>query len=76
MIEKLIPYEYGTLTRKMGAYREIASINIKDTYLRELALDESIKQAISNKYMIDDRKANKILDRYAKEDELRAKGMR
>ena len=76
MIEKLIPYEYGTLTRKMGAYREIASINIKDTYLRELALDEIIKQAISNKYMIDDRKANKILDRYAKEDELRAKGMR
>ena len=63
MIEKLIPYEYGTLTRKMGAYREIASINIKDTYLRELALDEIIKQAISNKYMIDDRKANKILDR-------------
>ena len=76
MIEKLIPYEYGTLTRKMGAYREIASINIKDTYLRELALDEIIKQAISNKYMIDDRKANKILDRYAKEDELRVKGMR
>ena len=76
MIEKLIPYEYGTLTRKMGAYREIASINIKDAYLREMALDEIIKQAISNKYMIDDRKANKILDRYAKEDELRAKGMR
>lgn len=76
MIEKLIPYEYGTLTRKMGAYREIASINIKDAYLRELALDEIIKQAISNKYMIDDRKANKILDRYAKEDELRSKGMR
>ena len=41
-----------------------------------MALDEIIKQAISNKYMIDDRKANKILDRYAKEDELRAKGMR
>ena len=76
MIEKLIPDEDGTLTRKMGADREIASINIKDAYLRELALDEIIKQAISNKYMIDDRKANKILDRYAKEDELRAKGMR
>lgn len=72
MIEKLIPLEYGTLTRKMAAYREIATINIRDTYLRELALDEIIKMAIGNKYSIDDKKANKIISRYAKEDEERS----
>jgi siroheme synthase-like protein len=72
MIDKLIPLEYGTLTRKMAAYREIADVNIKDSYLRELALDDIIKMAVNNKYILDDRKANKIIDRYAKEDAARS----
>jgi siroheme synthase-like protein len=72
MIDKLIPLEYGALTRKMAAYREIADVNIKDAYLRELALDDIIKMATGNKYVLDDRKANKILDKYAREDAARA----
>lgn len=73
MIEKLIPYEYGDLTRKMGAYREIVYVNIKDSNLRERALDEIIKMSVNNKYNIDDRKASKIIDKYSKEEELKNK---
>ncbi|MGN0394177.1 MAG: bifunctional precorrin-2 dehydrogenase/sirohydrochlorin ferrochelatase [Coprococcus sp.] len=66
MIDRMIPAEYGTLTKKMAAYTELATINIKDAALRDAALDELVKTAINNKCVLDDKKANKILDKYYK----------
>lgn len=66
MIDRLIPEEYGSLTRKMAAYREIALINIKDSHYREIALEEIVNSAISHKCIIDDKKANKIIEKYAR----------
>ena len=65
MIERIIPYEYGTLAKKMGAYSDLAAVNIKNTKLKEQALDEIVKMAVNNKCVIDDRKAGKIIDKYA-----------
>lgn len=67
MIDRLIPFEYGNLTKKMAAYRQIVSINIQDPYRREMALDELVKTAINHKYVLDDKKANKIIEKYSKE---------
>lgn len=67
MIDRLIPLEYGALTKKMAAYRQIVSVNIKDPYRREQALDEMVKTAVNNKCILDDKKANKIIERYSKE---------
>ncbi len=64
MIDRMIPAEYGTLTRKMAAYTELATLNIKDAALRDAALDELVKTAINNKCNLNDKKANKILDKY------------
>lgn len=66
MIDRLIPFEYGNLTKKMAAYRQIVSINIPDPYRREQALDELVKTALNNKYILDDKKANKIIEKYSK----------
>lgn len=66
MIDRLIPFEYGNLTKKMAAYKQIVSINIQDPYRREAALDELVKTAINNKYILDDKKANKIIEKYSK----------
>lgn len=66
MLEKMMPSEYGVLVRKMAAYTELATMNIPDTNIREAALDEIVKTAVNNKCNIDDRKANKILDKYYK----------
>ena len=52
----------------MGAYTELANVNIKSTALREEALDELVKVALSNKCVLDDKKANKVLDKYYRED--------
>lgn len=68
MIDRLIPEEYGSLTRKMSAYREIVLLNIKDSYYREMALEEIVNSAISHKCIVDDKKANKIIEKYARED--------
>jgi siroheme synthase-like protein len=68
MIDRFIPQEYGNLTRKMAAYREIVMLNIKDSYLREMALEEIVKMAINHKCILDDKKANKIIEKYARED--------
>lgn len=74
MIDRMLPSEYETLTRKMGAYTELANVNIRNTALREEALDELVKTALSNKCVLDDKKANKILDRYYREDAARRNG--
>lgn len=71
MIDRMIPSEYEVLTRKMGAYTELANLNIKSPSLREEALDELIKVALSNKCVLDDKKANKVLEKYYKEDAAR-----
>lgn len=71
MIDRMIPSEYEVLTRKMGAYTELANLNIKSLSLREEALDELIKVALSNKCVLDDKKANKVLEKYYKEDAAR-----
>ena len=71
MIDRMLPEEYETLTRKMGAYTELANVNIKSTALREEALDELVKVALSNKCVLDDKKANKVLDKYYREDAAR-----
>jgi siroheme synthase-like protein len=68
MIDRMLPEEYENLTRKMGAYTELANLNIKNVNLRNEALDELVKTAIAGKCVLDDKKANKILDRYYKED--------
>ena len=39
--------------------------------LREEALDELVKVALSNKCVLDDKKANKVLDKYYREDAAR-----
>jgi hypothetical protein len=52
----------------MAAYREIVMLNIKDSYLREMALEEIVKMAINHKCILDDKKANKIIEKYARED--------
>lgn len=67
----MLPEEYEALTRKMGAYTELANVNIKSTALREEALDELVKVALSNKCVLDDKKANKVLDKYYREDAAR-----
>ncbi len=64
MIDRLIPAEYGTLTRKMAAYTELAALNIQDAALRDAALDEIVKNAVNNKCVLNDKKANKILEKY------------
>lgn len=71
MIDRMLPAEYETLTRKMGAYTELANVNIKSATLRDEALDELVKTALSNKCVLDDKKANKILDKYYREDAAR-----
>ena len=71
MIDRMLPEEYEALTRKMGAYTELANVNIKSTALREEALDELVKVALSNKCVLDDKKANKVLDKYYREDAAR-----
>ena len=71
MIDRMIPEEYDVLTRKMGAYTELANVNIKSPALREEALDELVKVALSNKCVLDDKKANKVLDKYYREDATR-----
>ena len=71
MLDRMLPEEYETLTRKMGAYTELANVNIKSTALREEALDELVKVALSNKCVLDDKKANKVLDKYYREDAAR-----
>lgn len=53
----MLPEEYEALTRKMGAYTELANVNIKSTALREEALDELVKVALSNKCVLDDKNA-------------------
>ena len=58
----------------MGAYTELANVNIKSPALREEALDELVKTALSNKCVLDDKKANKILDKYYREDTARRNG--
>ena len=71
MIDRMLPEEYEALTRKMGAYTELANVNIKSTALREEALDELVKVALSNKCVLDDKKASKVLDKYYREDAAR-----
>ncbi len=66
MIERIIPDGYGQLAKKMSAYSNLASVNIKNAKYREQALDEIVKMAVNNKCEIDDRKAGKIIDKYAK----------
>lgn len=67
MIDRLIPMEYGNLTRKMAAYKQIVSVNIKDPYRREQVMDELVKTALNNRYVLDDKKANKIIEKYSRE---------
>ena len=49
-------------------------MNIKNPSLREEALDELVKVALSNKCVLDDKKANKVLDKYYREDAARRNG--
>ena len=70
-MERAIPQEFGPLTRKMAYMKEQADYYISDSTLREMALDDMVKSAAENRYVLDDKHANKILDRYIKEDKRR-----
>ena len=71
LVERAIPQEFGPLTRKMAYMKEQADYYISDSTLREMALDDMVKSAAENRYVLDDKHANKILDRYIKEDKRR-----